>query len=50
MKASTNTQPASRPVTDVEIKNKLEHGFDQEKRCQHESEPGETGERLTKVA
>ena len=38
----------SRPVTDVEIENKLERGFDQEKRCQHESKPGETGERLQK--
>src|SRR6476469_2294263 len=32
-------------MTDVEIQNKLERGFDQEKRCQHQGEPGETGER-----
>src|SRR6476469_8876349 len=32
-------------MTDVEIQNKLERGFDEEKRCQHQGEPGETGER-----
>src|SRR5205823_13166554 len=31
-----------------EIEDKLESGFDQEKRCQHEGEPGKTGERIQK--
>jgi len=36
------------PAADVEIKNKLENSFDHEKRCQHQGEPGETGERTEK--